>query len=167
MEQYSQYFDTIYDEQEPLGQIGRGTHYSVLRAVSWHAPNSSVLSKACQFDFSIIWDEDHDRRVVRCVEEIYLNGLLSKFIMFGERKGMFTAVLSDQYCVDSGYDELVDCIERIAENTAVDDCFSSEIVRLHDPLNSIIADTDEKVRLYLSNLNMLWQLGSSPIPSLD
>ncbi len=165
MEQYSQYFTTLYDQQEPTGQLGRGTHYSVLRATSWHAPYSCISPRAYHFDFSIIWDEDHDRRVIGCVEEIYLHGLLSKFSMFGERKGMLTAILSENCSTGPGDNELKDNIQWIAGNAADGDHFSSDIVRLNDSNNGIISDTDEKVGLYLNNINMLWQLGGKPIPS--
>jgi len=164
MESYSPYFTTLHDEREPTGHLGRGTHYSVLRAVSWHSPNFGISDRAYHHDFAIIWDEDHDTRVIGCVEEIYLNGLLSKFTMFGERKAFFLAVVTDDYVGGDTDKELAKNLSWIAENFAGGDCFESEIVRIDSPNNGIISDTAENVSLYLKNIKMLWQLGGKPIP---
>ncbi|MBL4691987.1 MAG: hypothetical protein JKY92_01490 [Magnetovibrio sp.] len=165
MKKYSPYFTTIYDEQEPTGYLGRGTHYSILRATSWHSPNYDISPRAYHFDFAIIWDEDHDTRVIGCVEEIYLNGLLSKFIMFGERKAFFTAVISNFWNGLATDKEMNENIQWIAKNTADGDHFNAELISQDDIGGGIIADNNEKVTLYLSNINMLWKLGGKIIPS--
>ena len=33
--QYSKLFSCLYDEAEPVGSLGRGTHYSIFRSVEW------------------------------------------------------------------------------------------------------------------------------------
>jgi hypothetical protein len=91
MQTYSAFFKTLHDETGPTGYLGRGTHYSVLRAVVFHAPNGAHLPEGQFADFAVIWDEDHDVRVIRPIEEIYRRGLLSSFLMFGEQRGLFTA----------------------------------------------------------------------------
>jgi hypothetical protein len=164
MKKYSQYFTTLYDEQKPTGNIGRGTHYTVLRAASWHSPNYDISPRAYHYDFVVIWDEDHDIRVIKCIEEIYLNGLLSKFLMFGERKAFFTAILSDHYNGGTSNNELAENIKWITANAPDGDYFTSELVALNSNNNSIIADESEKVTLYLNNIMMLWRIGGKPIP---
>jgi hypothetical protein len=96
MQRYSDFFKTLHDETNPTGYLGRGTHYSVLRAVVFHDPSGKPLSAGQFADFAVIWDEDHDARVMKPIEEIYRRGLLSSFVMFGERKGNFTAILSNK-----------------------------------------------------------------------
>ena len=96
MQQYSPFFQTLHDEIAPTGYLGRGTHYSVLRAVIFHDPLGKPLSSGQFADFAVIWDEDHDVRVIEPIQEIYRRGLLSSFLMFGERKGTFSAVLSTE-----------------------------------------------------------------------
>ena len=95
MQTYSDFFKTLHDETHPTGYLGRGTHYSVLRAIVFHDPMGRPLPQGQFADFAVIWDEDHDVRVMEPVEEIYRRGMLSSFVMFGERKGFFTAVLSE------------------------------------------------------------------------
>lgn len=96
MRKYSDFFKTLHDETSPTGYLGRGTHYSVLRAVVFHGATGKPLPEAQLTDFAVIWDEDHDARVIEPIEEIYRRGLLASFLMFGERKGSFTAILSNK-----------------------------------------------------------------------
>jgi hypothetical protein len=42
----------------------------------------------------VIWDEDHDERVIGVVERMYFAGLLHPVLFVGERKGSLTVVLS-------------------------------------------------------------------------
>src|SRR5258708_7952549 len=90
---YSPFFNTLHDETAPVGDLGRGTHYSVMRAITWHDAQLRVLPKASALDFAIIWDEDHDTRVVALVEKMYFEGLLAPVRFVGERKGMFTVLI--------------------------------------------------------------------------
>lgn len=166
MTEYSSYFTTIYDEKAPTGHLGRGIHYSVLRALSWHPPFSILPARPSHYDFAIIWDEDHDERVINCVEEIYMNGLLSKFIMFGERKGFFTAIVSPHCYAAENDSELKENIEWIAQRAPAGDVWTGEIVTLDSNANTIISDVKDKVTLYLKNIEMLWQLGGKPIPTI-
>jgi hypothetical protein len=96
MQTYSDFFKTLHDETNPTGYLGRGTHYSVLRAVVFHDPIGTPLPEGDFTDFAVVWDEDHDLRVIEPIEEIYRRGLLSSFLIFGERKGSFTAIQSDK-----------------------------------------------------------------------
>ena len=57
MTKYSHFFQTIYDEKKPVGYLGRGTHYSVLRAIVFQAPILQVMNHALFHDFAIIWDD--------------------------------------------------------------------------------------------------------------
>jgi hypothetical protein len=81
MPKYSEFFQTLYDEQGPTIGLGRGTHYSVLRAVVFHDETGEPLPDARFTDFAIIWDEDHDTRVIDPIEDIYCRGLLPSFRM--------------------------------------------------------------------------------------
>ena len=229
MRAYSDFFKTLHDEQGPTGYLGRGTHYSVLRAVVFHDRLGRLLLKGSFKNFVVVWDEDHDTRVMEPIEEIYQRGLLSSFLMFGERKGCFTAIVSDEFPVSepalSGdVDELAlsirssnclknanivqigDLVQRseaeliripnlgrtglnnITEalsqlglklrmelpewtrleflNTEINticqslnDPWTSQVAAIGSDRNPIIGDNDEKVSLYLNNLEMLWQLG--------
>ncbi len=246
MQTYSDFFKTLHDETSPIGYLGRGTHYSVLRAAVFHDPMGKPLPEGQFADFAVIWDEDHDTRVMEPIEEIYRRGMLSSFLMFGEHKGSFTAILSNKiplaieaippaflssvaapelsirstnylksqnivYIGDlvqktegellrsphfrrkslneinevlarmglrlgmevpgwtrENIEDLVKGKARVAfletEINAIchslNDPWPAEVVALGSARNPIIGDEDEKVNLYLKNLEMLWQLGT-------
>src|SRR4051812_6684669 len=84
---YSPFFQTLHDETRPVGQLGRGTHYSILRVPIWQDEWLNLLAQGLLLDFAVIWDEDHDARVMEAVEALYFSGLLSPVRFIGERKG--------------------------------------------------------------------------------
>jgi hypothetical protein len=96
MQTYSPFFQTLHDETGPTGHLGRGTHYSVLRAIVFHDSLGNASTNGRFTDFAVIWDQDHDTRAIEPILEIYRRGLLSSFLMFGEQKGVLTAVLSEK-----------------------------------------------------------------------
>jgi hypothetical protein len=162
MHTYSPFFQTLYDEQEPVGTLGRGTHYSVLRAIVFHDEKGSPLAGTryknanAQFhDFAVIWDEDHDIRVIEAIEKIYVAGLLPFFPFIGERKAMLTGLaFSDSEILRSF---AATQLQEIC-NDIYNDCWVSE-VGVFDQPSGIIASGHENVLLYLSNIKMLWNLG--------
>jgi len=166
MQNYSPFFQTLYDEKVPVGHLGRGTHYSVLRAIVFHDergkpfPESRSKGLQAQFhDFAIIWDEDHDTRIIKVIERIYAKGLLPFFTFLGERKGGLTALaLSDS---DALHHNAGNIVEDICSDFGVD-CWTSEMGTISNP-QGIISDKTANVVLYLNNINMLWKLGLKPI----
>jgi hypothetical protein len=184
MQTYSDFFKTLHDETSPTGYLGRGTHYSVLRAVVFHDPMGEPLPEGQYADFAVIWDEDHDTRVMEPIEEIYRRGLLSSFVMFGEHKGVFTAILLNKIAYFAGKDltenremlvprngKILKVGARVASLEtkikaicqSLNDPWPSKIAALGSARKPIISDEDEKVSLYLTNLEMLWQLGTVAI----
>src|SRR5262245_36988079 len=83
MQTYSDFFKTLHDERSPTGYLGRGTHCSILRAVVFHDEHETPLPSGEFTDFAVIWDEDHDVRVIESIEKIYRLGLLPCFLMLG------------------------------------------------------------------------------------
>lgn len=162
MRKYSDFFKTLHDEQSPTGYLGSGTHYSVLRAAVFHGATGQPLPNGRFADFAIIWDEDHDDRVIEPIEKIYLRGLLPFFSMFGERKGSFTAILANNIHDQSGISSLQESLNRITGQLDTGDSWPACVTNLESPDNSIIDASAKKVSLYLKNLKMLWELGVAP-----
>ncbi|MGL4579167.1 MAG: hypothetical protein ACRCVP_09775 [Shewanella xiamenensis] len=172
--QYSTLFSCIYDEQEPVGRLGRGTHYSVFRSVEWLDVNRSPISKPQIHDFSVIWDEDHDTRVIKVIENIYMSGLLSPIQFIGERKGTLTVIVAAKFYY-GGTPHIRDYLQQLQTicNESTDgDYWPVEIGMFDrsphypptDPhqtdLAALINDENYKVVSYLRNIDLLWQLGT-------
>lgn len=152
---YSDFFATLHDERHPVGYLGRGTHYSILRAVVFHDPLGRPLPIGHFADFAIIWDEDHDERVIEPIEEIYNEGFLGSFLFFGERKGALSCIVTDE-CDENRRSVIA---EKVSEFTqSLDDPWPAEVVSSNAP-TGIIHDHKDRVALYLRNLRMLWNLG--------
>jgi len=157
MSQYSPFFEVIHDEQKPVGFLGRGTHYSIFQYPSWVTDSGSPLGKPKRHRFAVIWDEDHDIRVIRALEGLYLSGVLTSVMFIGERKGMLAAILS-QKIAQPRKQELQVTFESIASSS--EDPWTVELFSSEET-GGIINDNAEKVKTYLSNIRNIWQLGIS------
>ena len=169
---YSQFFSTLYDEPGPVGYLGRGTHYSILRCAEWFDVTRRPLQRAEIHDFAVIWDEDHDERIIRVIEQIYLEGLLSPIQFIGERKGSVTIILAARYYFSA--DDLLQDYERrlgfITEQALDDDSWHAELGtfdrRPGSPhqvdLKGLIHAPEEHVITYVRNIDNLWKLGTRP-----
>jgi hypothetical protein len=165
MNNYSDFFRTLHDETKPTGSLGRGTHYSVLRAVVWHDPDQQPLSEAHFLDFALIWDEDHDTRVIDAVELLYKRAWLPSAIIVGERKASLTFLMPEDLYTSTPEPKRLEFEQRIDSlmQSFEDDPWNGSLRSIDSDERNIINDTPEKVRLYLKNIDMLWQLGVKPI----
>ncbi len=168
--QYSTLFSCLHDEPEPIGHIGRGCHYSVFRSVEWLDIMRKPLGSPQVHDFAVIWDEDHDTRIIAATEQIYMAGLLSPIQFIGERKGQLSVIVAAKFFFDgdgSALDNYRDAIGRISTNLDFDS-WPSEVGTFDRQPGSphqtdtagIISDDDWKVQTYLRNIDNLWQLGT-------
>ena len=123
-------------------------------------------------DFAVIWDEDHDERVIDVIERIYMAGLLSPVQFIGERKGGLSIILAARYYCGSSDDFRGEEFHKLV-SPLVDVNGDSWNVELgcfdrHDKsargnqteLPSIIQDDDEVAFTYLKNIDNLWRLGT-------
>ena len=159
IKRYSEFFQTLYDEHQPVGALGRGSHYSVLRAIVFHDQENLVLKTAKFHDFAIIWDEDHDTRIIKVIEKIYFSGFLSRYKFFGENKGCFTTI-RDISIPEGILENLIYTtqIESICDKVEEDVWNYEDAHPWH-----IINDAEEKVKIYLQNILGLWNLGLKSI----
>ena len=164
MPSYSPYFKTVYDEQAPVGNLGRGTHYSILSAVQWKSPLYANHAKPQIHTFALLWDEDHDERVINVLEVAYMANLMPAVKYVGERKGSLMVVF------DSSIKALGNTVLsprfkegfRICQAGYADDVWHFEYGFDDNPaLTGIVNDKSEKVNLYMANIANLWPLGQA------
>lgn len=176
---YSTLFSCLHDEPEPVGYLGRGTHYSVFRSVEWLDVVRTPLAIPQVHDFAIIWDEDHDTRVIEVVESIYMAGLLSPIQFIGERKGILTLIVAARFYF--AYDQAtleayIRQITEIAQNANHGDCWPVEVGMFdrspgapqyphQTELRGLIAAEEHRVVTYLRNIDSLWGLGTKDFVS--
>jgi hypothetical protein len=171
---YSTLLHCIYDEAEEHGQLGRGTHYSVFRVPEWFDVTGRSVRKALRHDFAVLWDEDHDERIVPVLERLYVNGLLYPVQFIGERKGGITAILASKFYHVTTQSNLESYKSKFAELSGEVDgdwwntefgIFDKSLVNgapHQTDLVGIVNDRAEKVDTYVRNIDNLWSIGSWP-----
>lgn len=149
MRVYSPFFSTLHDEAAAIGHLGRGTHYSILRAILWQP-------EAQFHDFAVIWDEDHDRRIIWIIEQLFVKRMLAPVLAIGERKGSITALTSKPQ-PESYASALLSVAESVPS-----DSFSAEVQHFPEADGMIINDEASRVHGYLGGIHALWSLGTKP-----
>lgn len=150
---YSNFFETLYDEEKPIG-IDIDFHYSILQAVVLSTHDRMKL-----FRFGVIWDEDHDSRIIDTIEEIYFAGLLPHFLFFYERKGNFFAITRKRI-YSRGKEYLTEKIDKITQSQ--DDPWETHIIRGIDDADNLHGTPTAKERFdiknYLKNIKLMWRM---------
>jgi len=156
MKLYSPYFKTLHDEEGPTGFLGRGTHYSILQTYSWQDVELRRLEEAHLRRTGIIWDEDHDERIIPVLENLHVKGLLAPALFIGERKGMFNIVT----IVNMPHPYVAKCADTVRRITGESgDLWEAAVSSIGSDSPTIIAAEPDDVRLYLNAIRMLWSLG--------
>lgn len=163
--QYSSLVSTIYNEDAPVGRIGRGSHYSILRATTSYSKTLQLMRTVKIHDFAVIWDEDHDTRVIEVIERLCTNNLLSPVLFVGERKGGVTFLLDKEFFDNKEqlqyYNAMVCGIcDSLDDPWACEvGYFDSNYSDVTNEAGMLIHDSYEKVKTYLLNIENLWALG--------
>ena len=169
---YSDLFVCLHDEAEPVGQLGRGTHYSVLRCTESLAPTGEPYGQPQAHDFAVVWDEDHDTRVIEAIEKLYASGLLSPVLFIGERKGVLSIILSTEFyrrAKEEAYADYIKRVENLVHDSADGDEWSVELGYYNGdadgPIDAarIVHAPPHRVEAYLKHIDALWNLGHEPL----
>jgi hypothetical protein len=158
---YSPFFQTLHDETQPVGHLGRGTHYSVLRVPIWQDQWLNPLPVGSLLDFAVIWDEDHDERVIQAIEDLYFCGLLAPVRFVGERKGSLSVLIDEKTVQAWDHAALKSYREAVNDvGQSLEDPWPTMVDAVSGSKHSIIHASKEDVTLYLRNIHMLWFLGA-------
>lgn len=167
---YSSLFACLYDHKDP--SVPTWTHHSIFRCVEYRDVTRKLLSEPVIHDFAIIWDEDHDTRVIAAVERIYMAGLMAPVQFIGEHKGTLTAIIAAKAWF--GMEEDAESYARrlySAVNEGAQDqwpvvlgMFDRSDRDLRDAhqteLKQIIGVDPQVEHTFLLNLDAVWKLGT-------
>lgn len=159
---YSPFFQTLHDEVAPVGKIGRGTHYSVLRMPMLVDEAGAVCAPARVQDVAVVWDEDHDERAIQALSRLYFAGLTAPIMFIGEQKGTLCVVLHPDV-IKWPAKRLAQFKSRVEEVAQPDnDQFNHNVGTLEE--SNIVADEIDHVRVYCASIDVLWRLGPKDLP---
>lgn len=168
---YSTLLSCLYDEPEPIGNLGRGAHYSIFRAVEWLDVTRTPIAQPQVHDFAVIWDEDHDKRIIEIIERIYMAGLLSPIQFIGERKGMLTVIVAAKfyfYGSEADTESYKQQLQEVCKNPSHGDEWPIELGMFdrspgsphQTELHGLIMASEHRVTTYIRNIDSLWSLGT-------
>ena len=89
---YSTLIQCLFDQAHPV--VPHYSHYSVIRAIDSRDVTQKSTPLPRVHDFAVIWDEDHDRRIIPVIEEMLMASLLPGVQFIGEHKGTLTIILA-------------------------------------------------------------------------
>lgn len=89
---YSTLLQCLYDQAHPV--VSHYGHYSVFRAIDSRDVTQKPTPVPRIHDFAVIWDDDHDSRIIPVIEEMLMAGLLPGVQFIGEHKGTLTIILA-------------------------------------------------------------------------
>lgn len=169
---YSTLFTCLYDQQDPA--VPRWTHHSIFRCVEYRDVTRKLLDKPIIHDFCVIWDSDHDERVIGAIERIYMEGLLSPIQFINEHKGLLTILIAAKamFEMEETMEEYAKRVEEAANIGDVDywpvalGTFSRhdrDLRTQHQTdLKHITGWDPVREHTFLLHLDGLWELGTKP-----
>jgi hypothetical protein len=165
---YSTLLHCVYDQPEPVGSFG-GIHYSVFRCAEWFDVCRKPLAVAQVHNFAVIWDEDHDIRIIEACEKLYIAGLLSPVQFIGEHKGVLSVVIAARayFGMDDTADTYKEKIDEAIDSVAGDywpvevGMFDRSPGSPHqNDFVNLIGGTGHSEYSYLKTIDTLWKLGT-------
>jgi hypothetical protein len=144
-----------------------------MRSVEWLDVCRKPLVLPHVHDFAVVWDDDHDERVIDAIERMYMAGLLSPVQFIGERKGILSALVAARYRFSGPETEYKNYVEQIEDicHSVHGDHWPVEIGMFdrspacpphQTEIAGIIAADEYRAVTYLRNVDSLWRLGTRP-----
>ncbi|MDM0077465.1 hypothetical protein QTH90_23870 [Variovorax sp. J2P1-59] len=166
---YSPFFQVLHDERAPVGNLGRGTHYTVVRTVLPVPESREVRTFSDDrrprlelLTLAVIWDEDHDERIWGVIERLHAAGLLAPVRFIGERKGNVTIICDAATAFGTGgYDLYRDLVEEMVYADDGDEWSLELQLGIGNGSCQIIHASQDRVDAYLRGIEASWTLGPS------
>lgn len=172
---YSSFFSCLHDQPEPIN--GRYGAHSIFRAVDSRDVEQKPTTLPRVHDFAVIWDDDHDTRIIPVIEEMLMAGLLPGVQFIGEHKAFLTVVLAARTYWAIDVDLYKARIESLA-SCAANDFWNVEI-GMYDRCRSgferghqcdfkdLLGYGELEDRAFLFNLDSMWHLGTKEWVAAD
>ncbi|RFF49769.1 hypothetical protein D0A35_12280 [Xanthomonas campestris] len=150
--------------------------YSVFRAIDSRDVEQRLTPLPRVHDFSVIWDEDHDTRIIAVIEEMLMAGLLPGVQFIGERKGSLNVVLAAKAFWSIDTNAYAQRVEALTD--AAGDCWSVN-VGMYDngkgnlrighqcDFKHLVPRSEEVTHAFLLTIDSQWQLGTKEWTSID
>lgn len=171
--EYSTLFRCLYDEQRAGPNLH--FHYSVFRAVDCRDIERKPTALPYVHDFAVIWDDDHDTRIIRVLEEMLMAGILPGVQFIGEHKGELTIILAARtyWLIDT--ESFADRLGKLSGLAAGD--FWQPEIGMYDrsglqtwhqcDFKNLLGLPKEEEMAYLFSIDSRWTLGTKQWIGVD
>lgn len=171
--EYSSLFRCLYDEQRKGPNLP--FHYSIFRALDCRDVQQAPTALPYVHDFAVIWDDDHDTRIIHVLEEMLMAGLLPGVQFIGEHKGELSVILAAPTYSAIDTDALADRLRTLSGLSAGDywqpEIGSYDRSGLHDlhqcDFKNLLGMRMEEEMAYLFSIDTLWKLGTKKWRAAD
>lgn len=164
---YSSLFQCLYDQQQPI--VPHYYPYSVFRAIDSRDVTQVPTLEPRVHDFAVLWDEDHDTRVISVLEEMLMAGVLPGVQFISEHKGELTIILAAPTYFAIDLDAFKTKVHALTATTGdwwvlrigiFDRSPHSLRTRHQCDFEEIVGLSDEATHAYLYSINDMWNLGT-------
>ncbi|WP_157078277.1 hypothetical protein [Sphingobium abikonense] len=167
---YSNLFSCLYDQKGSIETNGGNPPYSVFRSTQSRNKAGDTTCEMTIHDFAVIWDEDHDERVICAIERLHLLGLLWPVVIAFESRGLLTLVLQGDLPVPENYRSLA----HNACNNGLNDVWQTKLAtynRPHpfhfQPNQNTLPDFDPDAASFVFAIDRQWKLGLREKPLVE
>ncbi|MCQ3000710.1 hypothetical protein NLO98_13195 [Pseudomonas syringae] len=151
---YSKFFRTEYDEQYNVGKLG--AHYSVLSFPLVKDSEKFQLQR-----LAVIWDADHDTRVINILEAGFFAGLTRPVVFIAEHKG-HVSIITNGDINQSERDTQTRVWQRISDDVIEDDNFTVEVILEKDFIAAQVRGLQKMFETYFNYIDDAWGIGPCP-----
>lgn len=147
--------ESLYEEKDQVG-FTDGVHHSVLQFASWHNDARKVRKTARVQRVAIVWDPDHDERVLDVADAMYVRGLLAPVLLLSEMKGMLYVALRPNA---SRLLDLEDYRSEVSAAATPDgDSWMVEVIPYESRSEALRLMSGERGQCYIDGIDAVWQL---------
>lgn len=167
---YSTLFACIYDQTGSAAAVGGNPPYSVLRSTQARDRDGRGCRRMTLHDFVVVWDDDHDERVIHVLERLHMAGILWPLVFASENRGNLTLLYQGNLDLPPGYEDEV----RSICNGDLGDSWNVRLVPFNRPsvfdfntdVNAV-PGAGENAISYLCSIDRQWKLGLREKPLVE
>jgi hypothetical protein len=148
--------------------------YSVFRAIDSRDVTRKPTERPRVHDFVVIWDDDHDTRIIAVIEEMLMAGILPGVQFISEHKGTLSIILAAPTYTE-GVEEFKTIVSKLSAAAGdfwvvkvgmIDTHSGNMRDRYQCEFLEILGNSDADIAFFFL-IDKAWQLGTKVYPSID
>jgi hypothetical protein len=170
---YSTFFTCLHDEDRQVASCLPA--YSVFRAIDSRDVTRKPTERPRVHDFVVIWDDDHDARIIAVIEEMLMAGILPGVQFISEHKGTLSIILASPTYWANDPEEFKAQVSKLSaaagdfwvvEVGMIDTTAGNMKIQHQCDFLEILGNSDAEIAFFFL-IAAAWQLGTKVYPSID